>query len=182
MHLVTQPVYVLLCSDSAMKGNNLMKRIPQYCCPNHWRTSHHSLLLEPGIKECRLASFGCSPNVILPDVLYSMKDDSSNNITYFQLSGIQVLGLWHYCLYIWALLLVIRALAIAVESIMNVDPCQTVSVEILEYNVQFCYAATFLWFFRAFLNIFNDLFLSVLIFARCSSMLKLSSHYLCMLT
>jgi hypothetical protein len=38
MHLITQPVHVLLCSNSAMKGNNGTNRILQYCCLNHHRT------------------------------------------------------------------------------------------------------------------------------------------------
>jgi hypothetical protein len=62
MHLITQPVHILPCSNLAMKGNNGTNRIPQYCCPNHHRTS-------PPMFHCWNQAFqivgflGCSPNV-----------------------------------------------------------------------------------------------------------------------
>jgi hypothetical protein len=39
MHLITQPVHVLLCSNSTMKVNKGTNRIPRYCFPNSHRTS-----------------------------------------------------------------------------------------------------------------------------------------------
>jgi hypothetical protein len=61
MHLITQPVNVLLCSNSDMKGNNGTNRIPRYCCPHHHRTSP--------VFHCWNQAFpivgflGCSPNI-----------------------------------------------------------------------------------------------------------------------
>jgi hypothetical protein len=37
--LIAQPVIIPPCSHLAMKGNNVVKRLPWYCCPNYHRTS-----------------------------------------------------------------------------------------------------------------------------------------------
>jgi hypothetical protein len=60
-YLITQIVNVLPCSNSAMKGNNGINKIPRYSCPNHQRTSPVFYFWNC---EVRIVSFlGCSPNV-----------------------------------------------------------------------------------------------------------------------
>jgi hypothetical protein len=79
MHLITQPVHVPPCSNSAMKGNNGTNRI-----------LYHDIaakITEPPRVSCwnqafRVVGFlGCSPNVNFPDVGNSVKDNSSDHTT-----------------------------------------------------------------------------------------------------
>jgi hypothetical protein len=61
LHLVTQPVHLLPCSNSDMEDNNGTNRIPRYCCPNHHRTS---AVFHCWNQASRIVGFaGCSPNV-----------------------------------------------------------------------------------------------------------------------
>jgi hypothetical protein len=59
MHLITQPVHVLLCSNSAMKGNNGTNRIPQCCYPTATELPPRVSQLEPGFLGCSL-NINCS--------------------------------------------------------------------------------------------------------------------------
>jgi hypothetical protein len=104
MHLITQPVHVLPCSNSAMKGNNGTKRIPWYCWPNHHGSSP--------VFHCWNQTFqiavllGCSPNVNSSWCREQHEGQliwQYHRITHFQLSDVQVLWSWHH-LCIWALL------------------------------------------------------------------------------
>jgi hypothetical protein len=78
MHLITQPVHILPCSNSAMKGNNGTSRIlyrdiaaqtiitPPPCVS----------LLKPDMHSGLKASLGVLQTQPLPDVGISVKDDS----------------------------------------------------------------------------------------------------------
>jgi hypothetical protein len=62
MHLITQPVHVLPCSNSAMKGNNGTKRIPYHDIAGQTTAEPPYIsLLKLGIRDCRLP--WVSPNV-----------------------------------------------------------------------------------------------------------------------
>jgi hypothetical protein len=55
MHLVSQPVHILSCSNSAMKGNNGTNRIPYHDISAQTITEFPcGSLLEPGFPDCRL--------------------------------------------------------------------------------------------------------------------------------
>jgi hypothetical protein len=70
MHLITQPVNVLPCSSSAIKGDNGTKRIPRYWWPNRHRTSSVFHCWNQAFRI--LGVLRCYPNV---------KDGSSDYIT-----------------------------------------------------------------------------------------------------
>jgi hypothetical protein len=61
MHLITQPIHILPCSNSAIKGNNGTNRILWYCCPNHHRTSRMFYCWNQAFQI--VGFLGCSPNV-----------------------------------------------------------------------------------------------------------------------
>jgi hypothetical protein len=77
MHLITQPVHVLPCSNSVMKGNNGTNR---HCTTILLLKSSQNLirlsLLEPDIPNCKLP-WVFSERKTLPDVGNSVKEDSS---------------------------------------------------------------------------------------------------------
>jgi hypothetical protein len=55
MRLITQPVHVLPCSNSAMKDNNLTNRTLYHDISAQTTTEHPPVSLwEPGIADCRL--------------------------------------------------------------------------------------------------------------------------------
>jgi hypothetical protein len=112
----------------------------------------------------------------------NLTHNSSDHITRFQLSHVQVLWSWHHCLCIWALLSVIRGLAIATLAWM-LDlwgSHQTVFVETgssrwIFHSAVTC-AAVVVWFCKQSFSLYNNIFLSMLTFAYSSSSLMLSSH------
>jgi hypothetical protein len=61
MHLITQPIHVFPCSNSAMKLNNGTNTIPRYCSPNHHKTSPMFHCWNQAFRI--IDFFGCSPNV-----------------------------------------------------------------------------------------------------------------------
>jgi hypothetical protein len=100
----------------------------------------------------------------------------------FQLSDVQVLWLWHHHLHIWTLLLVIRGFSS--YSPMWIWICeahigqflrQTGSSRLI-FTFAITCAAVVPWFSKQS-SMYNGLFLSMLIFAHCSSSLMLSSQW-----
>ena len=107
MHLVTWDVNAITGSNSTIQSNYSTSRIPRYCCPNHRRyaSMFHSWNQAFRITDLRGRSARCGGN--------NMKDDSSDHITHFQLSDVQVLWSLYYLLRFLALFSVARGLTIA---------------------------------------------------------------------
>jgi hypothetical protein len=77
MHLITQPLHVLPCSNSAMKGNNGSNKILYHDIADQIITEPPPppvSLLAPGIADCRLPWFFYKQK--LPDVGNSIKNNS----------------------------------------------------------------------------------------------------------
>jgi hypothetical protein len=136
-----------------MKGNNGTNRIPKCCCPNHHRTS-------PEFHCCNqvfhmVGFLGCSPDINSSDVGYSVENNLSDHITHTCSSCVMssFYGCNHH-LCIWALLSVIRGLAVAALLwILELwSSRETVFVETVSSRWLFSFAgrcaAVVLWFFE----------------------------------
>jgi hypothetical protein len=110
MHLITQPVHVLPCSNSAMGPT-------EYCTtillPKPSLNLPRVSLLEAGIRDCRFSwVFSKRKLFLMKGTAWRITHVTKSRV-YLQLSDVQVLWSWHHYLRIWALFSGIRSLATA---------------------------------------------------------------------
>jgi hypothetical protein len=157
MHLITQPVHMSPCSNLAMKGNIGTNRIPRYFCPNHHRTS--PMLHCWNQASCFVGFLGVLQMYAVLNLGKIMKDNLSDHIMHvFSV----VWWLLHHHLCIWALLSVIRGLAI-VALLWMLDIWSSYWTffcrnSIFRMNIQFCCSS---WFFKTILGVQWTLSVSV---------------------
>jgi hypothetical protein len=151
----------------------------------------HISLLEPGIPDCRLSWVFSKHKLFLIWGTARWTTDQPISRMPFQLSDVQVLWSWHQHLCIWSILSVLRSLAIAALPLICVGLVKLTShsfcgksvFRMNTYSVllpcQLCCSNSVIFLKHSF-SVYDYLFLSVLIFAHCSSSLMLSSHDSCM--
>jgi hypothetical protein len=123
VHLITQPVRVLPCSNSAMKGNNGTNRILYHCIAAQTNTE----------QDCRL------PRVFSKHKLSLMQGTAwrTTHLTiswaHFQLSDVQVLWSWHHCLCIWPLPAKLTSVFVEMVCKMGIHLCCSSSIMIFTH-------------------------------------------------
>jgi hypothetical protein len=189
-HLITLPVHVLHCSNPGMKSNNGTNRILYHDIAAQIITEPTSVsLLEPGIPDCRLPWVFSKRNYCWCGEKHWRTTHLTVSRPRFQLPDDPVLWSWHHRLRIWALLSVIRGLAIAALPWMLDlwSSRRTVFVETGSSRWIFSSAAVHLCcgtcdFSKQSSSMYDDLFLSMLTFTHCSFSLMLSFYDSCMPT
>jgi hypothetical protein len=183
MHLSTQPVHLFPCSN--YKTNRILYH--DIASQTIIETPLISLL-EPGIPDCRLLRMFSTRKRKLLLMRRAWKTTHlSISRARFHLSDVHVLWSWHLRLHIWALVSVISDVAIAtLPRLLHLwSSCQTVFVKTGSsrwiFSSAVTCAATGCDFSQQSFSVYDDLFLSVLNFAHCSS-LTLSSRDSCMPT
>jgi hypothetical protein len=180
MHLITQTAHVLPCRNSAMKGNNGTNRIPRYYCRNQHRTSPWCTV------GTRLSGLYVSLCVLqtwtLPDAGNRGKNDWSDHMKRFPVA-------WCPGFVVVTPSFTHLSITFSNQRFSNCSP--TVDVRfvkltsasfcgnrVFKMNIQFwchlcCSSSVILS------SIYDNLFLSILIFGHCSCWLMLSSHDSC---
>jgi hypothetical protein len=161
---------------------------PQYCCHKPVQNLPHVSLFEPGILDCRLP--WCCPNISSSYVKINVKDDSSDRI------------MWAFPV-VWCPGFMVvtpsfRHLSTTFSNLRfsNCSPSMDARFvkltsdsfcgnRVFKMNIQFFCPDTCAAncdFLKQSFSMCDDLFLTMLIFTHCSSLLMLSSHDSCILT
>jgi hypothetical protein len=141
-------------------------------------------VLEPSIPGCKLPSVFSERKLFLISGTAWRTALLTTWRANFQLSDVQVLWSWHHRLRIWALLVIKGSAIAALRWMLDLwSSSERVSVEtVLKMNAQFCchLCCSSSDFSKQSSSMYDDLFLSMLFLAHCSSSLMLSSHDSCM--